>query len=99
MLIDAVKVLEQDLQTRYACTPTDLKEMEGALLVAFTPKGDIHGGVTVKDGKWVPLKECPEGLDFDPPIEIEGVRSFSLIKKRTSPGHWCPCGRRRCWCP
>jgi len=99
MLTDAVKFLEHALQTGNADTPTDLKGMEGTLLVAFAPQGEIQGGVTVMNGKWVPLKKCPEGLDFESPIEIEGVRSFSLIKRKTSPGHWCPCGRRRCWCP
>ncbi len=78
--------------------------MEGLTVVLLNPGGEsaddlILGGFGIYGGKALPLKECTDCIEETAKRRFEGIRPLALVKLSASPGHWCPCGSMRCWCP
>ncbi len=78
--------------------------VEGLTVVVLNPEGEsaddlILGGFGIYKGEPLPLKACEDCIEETARRKFEGIRPLALVKLSASPGHWCPCGSMRCWCP
>ncbi len=78
--------------------------VEGLTVVVLNPEGEnaedlILGGFGIYNGEPLVLKQCEDCIQKNGKRKFEGIRPLALVKLSASPGHWCPCGSMRCWCP